>query len=90
MSSIFAKGEQMPLENHHVFFAVTPGVSLHQTMDQLRPWLERNEIQPRAFECMISPSGSIELQLTFESRHDASRFEQAFCQDSESAAVATR
>ena len=70
----------MPIENHHVFFEPTPGLSLPETMSQLRPWLERNDIRPIAFKYATTASGSIELQLTFKTRHEASLFEQAFCQ----------
>jgi hypothetical protein len=70
----------MSLENHHVFFETTPGLSLPEAMRQLRPWLERNDIRPIAFKHATTPSGSIELQLTFRTRHEAALFEQALCQ----------
>jgi len=75
-----SQGDQMPLENHHVFFELTAGLSLPETMRQLRLWFEINDIRPIAFSDATNPSGSIELQLTFGTRHEASLFEQAFCQ----------
>ena len=70
----------MPLENHHVFFEPNWGLSLRETMRHLRPWLEENNIKPLALKHVTTPSGSVELQLTFKTRHEASLFEQAFCQ----------
>ena len=70
----------MQLEEHHVFFEANTGLSLLETMRQLEPWLDRNEIRPVEFKHTVTPSGSIELQLTFKTRREASLFEQAFCQ----------
>ncbi|HWB51576.1 MAG TPA: hypothetical protein VG651_20880 [Stellaceae bacterium] len=70
----------MQMEEHHVFFAAETGSSLLETMQQLTPWLDRNAIRPIEFKHMVTPSGSIELQLTFRTREEASRFERAFCQ----------
>ena len=67
------------MEEHHVFFAARSGLSLLETMEQLEPWLDRNRIRPVAFKHMVTPSGSIELQLTFGTREEASLFERAFC-----------
>jgi hypothetical protein len=71
----------MPIENHHVFFAADPGLSLREAIEQLRSWLEKNDIRPLAFKHAVSPSGAIELQLTFKSRHEASLFEQQILSD---------
>lgn len=67
------------MEEHHVFFAASTGVSPLETMAQLEPWLDRNRIRPVEFKHMVTPSGSVELQLTFRTREDASLFERAFC-----------
>jgi hypothetical protein len=56
------------------------GMSLLETMEQLEPWLDRNNIRPVEFKHMVTRSGSIELQLTFRTREEASLFERAFCQ----------
>jgi hypothetical protein len=48
-------------------------------MEQLEPWLNRNSIRPVEFKHMVTASGSIELQLTFRTREEASLFERAFC-----------
>lgn len=49
-------------------------------MEQLEPWLNRDSIHPVEFKHMVTASGSIELQLIFRPREDASLFERAFCQ----------
>jgi hypothetical protein len=66
----------MRFEHHHVFFT---DISLPEAMQRLEPWLKRNEIRPTEFRHTVTPSGSVELQLTFGTRHEASLFEQAFC-----------
>jgi hypothetical protein len=66
-------------EEHHVFLEARSGQSLLEAMDQLEPWLDRNEIRPVEVRHTVTPSGIIELQLTFRSRQEASLFEQAFC-----------
>jgi hypothetical protein len=76
---LISRGDYMPLENHHVFFEPTPGLSLPETMRQVRPWLEQNGIEPIAFKHATTTSGAIELQFTFKTRREASLFEQAFC-----------
>jgi hypothetical protein len=72
----------MPMEEgeHHVFFEATTGLSLLEIMQQLEPWLDRNRIRPIEFKHTVTASGSIELQLTFRTREDASLFERAFCE----------
>lgn len=70
----------MQMEEHHVFFTIGTGATLLDAMEQLEPWLDRNDIRPIEFKHTVTPSGEIELQLTFKSRHEASLFEQAFCQ----------
>jgi len=70
----------MHMEEHHVFFTISTGASLLDAMRQLQPWLDRNNIRPSEFKHTVMPSGAIELQLTFKSRHEASLFERAFCQ----------
>lgn len=70
----------MQTEEHHVFFTASHGISLLETMEQLEPWLDGNDIRPLEFKHMVTAAGTIELQLTFKSRHEASLFEQAFCQ----------
>jgi phage-related baseplate assembly protein len=67
-------------EEHHVFLEARNGQSLLDAMDQLEPWLDRNDIRPVGVRHTVTPSGLIELQLTFRSRQEASLFEQAFCQ----------
>ncbi|HEY1794625.1 MAG TPA: hypothetical protein VGG57_00760 [Stellaceae bacterium] len=69
----------MEFEEHHVFFTAGPGATLPEAMAQLGPWLARNAIKPIAFNHTITPSGEIEVQLTFGTRHEASLFERAFC-----------
>ena len=69
-----------PMEEHHVFFAADSRMSLLETMEQLEPWLDRNNIRPVEFKHMVTPSGSVELQLTFRTREEAGLFERAFCQ----------
>jgi hypothetical protein len=66
-------------EEHHVFFEARTGQSLLDAMDQLEPWLDRNDIRPVEFKHTVTSSGSVELQLTFRTRQEASLFEQAFC-----------
>jgi hypothetical protein len=68
------------MEEHHVFFEASTGVSLLETMRQLEPWLDRNDIRPVEFKHTVTPSGSIELQLTFRTREEARLFERASCQ----------
>jgi len=72
--------EITPMEEHHVFFAASTGMSLLETMEQLEPWLDRHNVRPVEFKHMVTPSGSVELQLTFRTREEASLFERAFCQ----------
>jgi hypothetical protein len=67
-------------EEHHVFLEARNSQSLLEAMDQLEPWLDRNDIRPVEVRHTVTPSGIIELQLTFRSRQEASLFEQAFCQ----------
>jgi hypothetical protein len=69
----------MPAENHHVFFEAGCGMSLLESMKQLRPWLKRNKIKPIGLKHTITNSGAIEFQLTFKNRHEARLFEHAFC-----------
>jgi hypothetical protein len=69
----------MDTEEHHVFFTASVGTSLTQTMAQLGPWLAGNDIRLIGFRPTITPSGQVEVQLTFRTRHDASLFERAFC-----------
>lgn len=66
-------------EEHHVFFEARTGQSLLEAMDQLEPWLDRNDIRPVEFKHTVTSSGSVELQLTFRTRQEASLFERAFC-----------
>lgn len=66
-------------EEHHVFFKARTGQSLLEATDQLEPWLDRNDIRPVEFKHTVTSSGSVELQLTFRTRQEASLFEQAFC-----------
>ena len=75
-----AYGEVMQLEEHHVFFTASTGTSLLEAMERLEPWLDRNDVRPVQFRHTVAPGGQIELQLTFKTRHEASLFEQAFCQ----------
>jgi hypothetical protein len=70
----------MPREEHHVFLEASGGQSLLEAMDQLEPWLDHNDIRPIELRHTVTPSGRIELQLTFRSRREASLFEQAFCE----------
>jgi hypothetical protein len=70
----------MQMEEHHVFFTISTGATLLDAMQQLEPWLDSNDIRPIEFRHTVMPSGEIELQLTFKSRHEANLFEQAFCQ----------
>ena len=67
-------------EEHHVFFEARTGQSLLDTMEQLEPWLDHNDIRPVEFKHTVTPSGAVEMLLTFRTRHEASLFEQAFCQ----------
>jgi len=69
-------------ETHQVFFEVASGLDFLETMERLRPWLERNEIRPVEFKHTVTSCGSVELELIFKSRQEASLFEQAFCQPS--------
>ena len=69
----------MDTEEHHVFFTAGPGMSLRETMAELGPWLEDNDITPISVRHTITPSGQVEVQLTFSTRRDASLFEHAFC-----------
>jgi hypothetical protein len=69
----------MQMDEHHVFFEASTGLSLLETMRQLEPWLDRNSIRPVEFKHMVTSSGSVELQLTFRTREEASLFERAFC-----------
>lgn len=69
----------MGTEEHHVFFTAGPGTSLPEAMRELGPWLVRNRIKPIGMEHGTSPSGQVEVQLTFGTRHEASLFERAFC-----------
>jgi hypothetical protein len=69
----------MGTEEHHVFFTASAGTSLPEAMEQLWPWLDRNDIKPLGFEHGITQSGQVEVQLTFGTRHEASLFEHAFC-----------
>lgn len=71
----------MLLEEHHVFFESRTGQSLLEAMNQFEPWLDRNDIRPVAFKHTVASSGSVELQLTFRTRQEASLFERAFCLD---------
>ena len=66
-------------EEHHVFFEAPTGESLLSAMEQLEPWLDRNDIRPIEFKHTVTSSGSVELQLTFRTRQEASLFERAFC-----------
>ena len=66
-------------EEHHVFFEARTGQSLLEAMEQLEPWLDRNDIRPVEFKHTVTSSGSVELQLTFRTRQEASLFERAFC-----------
>ena len=70
----------MHAEEHHVFFEARNGMSLFEAVRELEPWLDRNDIKPIDLRHTVTASGSIELQLTFKTRHEASLFEQAFCQ----------
>lgn len=70
----------MQIEEHHVFFTASRGTSLLEAMEQLEPWLDGNDIRPLEFKHTLTPSGRVELQLTFKNRQEASLFEQAFCQ----------
>lgn len=67
-------------EEHHVFFEAPTGQSLLEAMEQLEPWLARNDIQPIRCKHTVTFSGTVELLLTFGTRHEASLFEQAFCE----------
>ncbi len=66
-------------EQHHVFFEARTGQSLLDAMDQLEPWLDRNDIRPVETKHTVTSSGSVELQLTFRTQREASLFEQAVC-----------
>jgi hypothetical protein len=66
-------------EAHHVFFEARTGRSLLAAMEQLEPWLNGNDIRPLEFKHTVTPSGAVELLLTFRTRQEASLFEQAFC-----------
>lgn len=68
-------------EEHHVFFEAPTGQSLLDAMEQVEPWLDQNDIRPVEFRQTVTSSGSVELQLTFRTRHEASLFERAFCLD---------
>jgi hypothetical protein len=70
----------MQQEEHHVFFAASAGTSLLETMQQLEPWLDHNDIRPIEFKHTVTATGGVELQLTFKTRREASLFEQAFCE----------
>jgi hypothetical protein len=70
----------MRTEEHHVFYTANTGTSLLDAMEQLEPWLDGNDIRPIEFRHTVTPSGRVELQLTFKTRHEASLFEQAFCE----------
>ena len=70
----------MQSAEHHVFFEASTGMSLLEAMQQLKPWLDRNDIRPLEFKHTVTATGSIELQLTFKTRQEASLFEQAFHQ----------
>lgn len=73
----------MQLEEHHVFFEAKTRTSLREVLQQLEPWLDRNNIRPIEFKHTVTLSGAIELQLTFKTRDEARLFEQAFCQPSQ-------
>ncbi|HVH78112.1 MAG TPA: hypothetical protein VM782_01875 [Stellaceae bacterium] len=70
----------MQLEEHHVFFELDAGTSLLEAMEQLEPWLDKNDIRSVEFRHTVTTSGTIELQLTFRTRQEASLFERAFCE----------
>lgn len=70
----------MQTEEHHVFFAAATGTSLLETLEQLEPWFDSNDVRPVEFAHMVAPSGEVELQLTFKTRREARLFEQAFYQ----------
>ena len=69
-------------ETHHVFFEAASGLDFLETMERLRPWLEQNDVRPVEFKHTVTSCGSVELELIFKSRQEASLFEQAFCQPS--------
>ena len=69
----------MYAENHHVFFETGTSTSFVEAMEHLGPWLKQNDIKPTGIKQTITPSGSIEFQLTFKNRHEARLFEEAFC-----------
>jgi hypothetical protein len=71
---------QTETDEHHVFFTASTGTTLLQTIEQLGPWLDDNDIRPLEFKHMVTPTGRVELQLTFKTRKEASLFEEAFCQ----------
>ena len=63
---------------HHVFLEGPLGKSLGTIMGELRTWLDTNKIMPLGFSCSIAQTGAADLHLTFGSRSEASRFENAF------------
>jgi hypothetical protein len=75
-----SQGDVMQLEEHHVFFSASGGMSPLEAMQRLEPWLDRNDIRPIEFKHTVTATGGIELQLTFRTRREASLFEAAFCQ----------
>lgn len=69
----------MEIAEHHVFFTAREGTSLIEAMEQLDPWLLRNDIKPIGVDHTITQAGRLEVQLTFSTRRDASLFERALC-----------
>ena len=67
----------MPLGTYAIFIETPVGTPLGDSINDIRPWLDRHNIEPVAFESETK-NGVITLDIRFRNEDEARLFERVF------------
>ena len=67
----------MPLRTYSIYIETPVGTPLGDSIDDIRPWLDRHKIEPVEFTSEAK-DGTITLDICFRSQDDAQLFERDF------------
>jgi hypothetical protein len=76
-SSAKTGGRSMLLETYTIFIETSVGTPLGDSIDDIRPWLDRHKIEPVEFKSETK-DGVITLDIRFRRQDEARLFERDF------------
>jgi hypothetical protein len=72
------KGVDMALNSPFTVRVEKPATTLANAMNEMRTWLDQTALEPVEFKIAVAGVADIAFDVTFLTKAEASRFEQAF------------